>query len=120
MGAVAYLRLNPVRQFFTFASIGVLVIPATFLLNSDISKIVFPRASPRAASVEVTSTTPVVMVIFDELPVISLMDENGPDKSGALPQFCQFSRRRLLVSQCHYGCGHHVRCRSRHFDRSIS
>ncbi len=90
-GVAAYLRFNPVRQFFTFASIGVLVIPATFLLNSDISKIVFPRASPRAASVEVTSTTPVVMVIFDELPVISLMDENGRINPVRYPNFASLA-----------------------------
>ena len=44
VGAMTYLRCNLMRQFLTFASIGVLVIPVNFLLDADISKIVFPQS----------------------------------------------------------------------------
>ena len=91
-GALAYLRFNPVRQFFTFASIGVLVIPVAFLLDSDISKIVSPDVSARSIEVEVTSTTPVVMVIFDELPVTSLMDEKRQIDSIRYPNFARLAK----------------------------
>ena len=91
VGATAYFRFNPVRQFFTFASIGVLVIPAAFLLDSDISKIVFPDVKPVGIGVEVASTTPVVMVIFDELPVTSLMDEKRQIDPVRYPNFARLA-----------------------------
>ena len=91
-GVAAYLRFNPVRQLLTFASIGVLVIPATFLLNSNISKIVFPDVKSKGPEVEITSTTPVVMVIFDELPSTSLMDENRQIDPERYPNFANLAR----------------------------
>ena len=90
-GVAAYLRFNPVRQLLTFASIGVLVIPATFLLNSNISKIVFPDVKSKGPEVEITSTTPVVMVIFDELPLTSLMDENRQIDPARYPNFANLA-----------------------------
>ena len=90
-GAIAYVRFNPVRQFFTFASFGVLVIPVAFLSSSDISKIVFPDANATSIDVEVTSTTPVVMVVFDELPVTSLMDEKRHIDSIRYPNFASLA-----------------------------
>ena len=90
-GVAAYLRFNPVRQLLTFASIGVLVIPATFLLNSNISKIVFPDVKSKGPEVEITSTTPVVMVIFDELPSTSLMDENRQIDPERYPNFANLA-----------------------------
>ena len=91
VGVAAYLRFNPVRQFLTFASIGVLVIPATFLLNPNISKIVFPEMNSSEIEVEVTSTTPVVIVIFDELPVTSLMDERRRIDPVRYPNFANLA-----------------------------
>ena len=90
-GVAAYLRFNPVRQLLTFASIGVLVIPATFLLNSNISKIVFPDVKSKGPEVQITSTTPVVMVIFDELPSTSLMDENRQIDPARYPNFANLA-----------------------------
>ena len=49
VGATAYFRFDMFRQFLTFASIGVLVIPTAFVLDSDISKLAFPGAT-RGAS----------------------------------------------------------------------
>ena len=91
LGAAAYLRLDPVRQFLTFASIGLVVIPANFLLDSDISKIVFPNENSEEAVISVNSTIPVVMVVFDELPVTSLMDENRQIDRIRYPNFANLA-----------------------------
>ena len=92
VGTMAYWRFNPVRQFLTFASIGVLVIPAVFILDSDISTIVFPDVKSSSIRVDVTSTTPVVMVIFDELPVTSLMDEKRQIDPVRYPNFAKLAK----------------------------
>ena len=92
VGATAYFRFDLFRQFLTFASIGVLVIPAAFLLDSDISKLVFPYERSRSIEVEVTSTTPVVMVVFDELPVTSLMDEKRHIDSSRYHNFARLAK----------------------------
>ena len=91
LAAAAYLRLDPVRQFLTFASIGLVVIPANFLLDSDISKIVFPNENSEEAVISVNSTIPVVMVVFDELPVTSLMDENRQIDRIRYPNFANLA-----------------------------
>ena len=118
-GVAAYLRFNPVRQFFTFASIGVLVIPATFLLNSNISKIVFPDVKSKGPEVEITSTTPVVMVIFDELPLTSLMDENRQIDPERYPNFASLAGDAHWFRNATTVADTTLRSRPGHFNRSI-
>ena len=72
---VGYLRLASLRFYLTVLSPAVLIFPGLFLFFSPVSKVVFPPPQPEAAYPKVNATAPIVMVIFDELPVTSLMDE---------------------------------------------
>src|SRR3954469_10699420 len=75
LGALAYVRWRAVRAALTVLAPAPLVFLALFLLVSDVSDQVFPGADVQASPVK--ARAPVVLVIFDELPVHSLMNAQG-------------------------------------------
>ena len=80
--AIAYHRFAPVRSFFTVLSAATLVVPAVFLLGpgirpliaADLSAVSF--GSVAGGSDRPSNDTPVVLIIFDELPLVSLLDRD--------------------------------------------
>jgi hypothetical protein len=75
--AMAYHRLATLRTFLTALSIATLVVPGLFLLKPRIRRLVAgpaTRQTSPAAARGASATTPVVLVIFDELPLMSLLD----------------------------------------------
>ena len=86
LGAVAsatlvvwsYTRSAPVRLFFSLLSPGLFLFPTIFLFFSPVSKLMFPEAVAVAKPQQPAEPVPIVMVIFDELPLYSLLnDESG-------------------------------------------
>jgi hypothetical protein len=63
-----------VKQLLDVLTPAPLVFLGLFLFFSDASKLVLPQDEAGALGVEVKSRTPVVMLIFDELPTATLMD----------------------------------------------
>jgi hypothetical protein len=85
VAAAAYHALEGIRSFVT----ALVVAPALFLLlylfTSSAAKVVFPsQVSPVAAS---AARTPVVIVVFDELPVSSLMNGDHRIDAARYPTF---------------------------------
>ncbi len=73
--AVGWLRFRPARTFFTILSPAVFVVPGLLLVSSGVRSATWnSTSSPNAA---VTGSTPVVVVVFDELPLASLLDAEG-------------------------------------------
>jgi hypothetical protein len=68
-----------------------LVFLALFLLGSPVSKLVLPQDSPEAASAEVRSDTPVVLVVFDEFDPNMLMDARQRIDRTRYPNFAAFA-----------------------------
>ena len=73
--AVVYWRFPAVRMFLTILLPAVLLFPGLFVFNSPVSKIVLPGKSPIADTIAVSDAPPIVLVVFDEFPTVSLMDE---------------------------------------------
>lgn len=95
--AVAYHRRATVRNFFTVLSIAALIFPSVFLLRPGTRRLVAGRvdsvASPVApGAVRAASTTPVVLVVFDELPLLSLLDADRNLDSRLYPNFSALAR----------------------------
>lgn len=90
-GALAYQRAEAVRLLVSFMSIGIVVVPANFLLNSDARATLFPRAVTGAGGVAVEADTPVVLLIFDELPLASLLDETLEIDGARYPNFARLA-----------------------------
>ncbi len=92
--AVAYARAAPVRM-----ALGVLgPLPVVFLLAflffSPVSDVVFPKeARASEARAEGASSTPVVLVVFDELSGQTLMNDRLSIDRTRYPNFWRLSRR---------------------------
>ena len=90
MVSLAYLRFDTIRTYLTFLAPVVLLFPGLFLLNSDVSRIVFPERVELQLN-EVEATAPVVMVVLDELPLTSLMDEQRRIDPVRFPNFARLA-----------------------------
>jgi len=88
--ALSYLRLRPVRLFLSFLAVTALIVPANFIFNTGVAKILFPKKATTIGS-KITARTTVVMVIFDELPLISLLTERNQIDMVRYPNFAALS-----------------------------
>jgi hypothetical protein len=79
---IAWFRIARVRTFLLVLSPATLVVPLVFLLSGPF------RATDGAGASATTSAraTPVVVVVFDELSLVSLMDANGRINPDRYPQ----------------------------------
>ena len=87
--ALIYARARPAQSFLSVLSPAPLVFVALFLLFSDVSKLAFPDGADVQAD---TKRAPVVLVIFDELPVHSLMAADGRVDARRFPNFARLAR----------------------------
>lgn len=90
--AVGILQLELLRTAVRFASIAPLVVAGLFLFGSSVSQLV--TGSPALAQpseVTVTDPAPIVMIIFDEFPVASLMDGDGNLQEEVYPNFARLA-----------------------------
>jgi hypothetical protein len=103
-GVVAYGRWSAVRMFCTVLSAAALIVPGVFLLNPRIQTLVFadsgdagaapaPRTSMSSSGRR--ADTPVVLVVFDELPLVSLLDANEDVDPLLYPNFSALKREGL-------------------------
>nr|MBA3420522.1 sulfatase-like hydrolase/transferase [Thermoleophilaceae bacterium] len=89
--SVAYARTRGLRTFLTALAPAPLVFLVLFLAASPVARLVFAsEASARAAGV--TADAPVVFIIFDELPVTSLLDARGEIDARRYPSFASLAR----------------------------
>jgi hypothetical protein len=88
--ALLFARFEPVRMFVLVLAPASLLFVGLFLLNSPVRSLVFPAdgadlSGPRPAS-------PVVMIVFDEFPTLSLLDGRGELDRRAYPAFARLAR----------------------------
>jgi hypothetical protein len=85
--AFLYARQAGIRSVLTVLSPAPLLFLALFLVNSPLDKLSLESDAVAGTPPEVASTTPVVLVVFDELAVTSLLDERGRVDAERLPAF---------------------------------
>lgn len=83
--AFAWLRIRAVRTFFTVLSPATFVIPLLLLGSEGVRSATSQAASSNG--VTVSGSTPVVLVVFDELPLASLLDDQGRLDTIRYPNF---------------------------------
>lgn len=88
---VVYFTFKEARLFVTLLSPAIIVFPLLFLFNPSIQKIVFKGNAPGAAYTRIEATQPVVMVVFDEFPVSSLMDQSRRVDAKLYPNFARLA-----------------------------
>jgi hypothetical protein len=93
--ALAAWRLGAARSFLTILAAAPFVFLGVFLFNTPVERLVFPSAQARAASAYVRHPTPVVFLLLDEFPTITLEDEKGNIDAGRFPNFARLAKSAL-------------------------
>jgi hypothetical protein len=83
--AWAYARWEPLRSFVLTLSPVALVFLALFVADTPLTQDELPAAA------DVEDPVPVVWVVFDELPTVSLLDERRRIDPGKYPAFAQLA-----------------------------
>jgi hypothetical protein len=91
LAALAYRRFAPARTFLTILALAPFLFLALFLFASPVAKITLaPEAEAHAATVR--AGAPVVLVVFDEFPLLSLLDGEGEIDARRYPNFAALAR----------------------------
>jgi Sulfatase len=87
----AYYRLWALRWVVRFGAITPLLFVGLFVFASPVSKVVFGSPAEALGAVGVGKPAPVVMLVFDEFPVASLMDDSGDLERDLYPNFARLA-----------------------------
>lgn len=87
----AYARTEFVPAVLTVLSPAPLLFAGLFLFTAPISSLVSPAAVEGESAKSVGSGAPVVMLVFDELPLASLLDRAGGIDSSRYPGFAELA-----------------------------
>jgi hypothetical protein len=96
-GAVLYLRAPPARLALTALAPAPLLFLALFLFSSDVSRLSLSAETASAAGE--APRVPVVLVVFDELPLNSLLDASGRIDAARFPSFARLVRGSTWFSR---------------------
>jgi hypothetical protein len=89
--AALWLRAEPVRSFLNVLSPAPLVFLALFLFSSQISEVAFPEEA-KARTIGGVTQAPIVVVLLDELPANTLVDDRGQLDAARFPGFAELAR----------------------------
>jgi len=91
-----YLKFKHFRTFISFLGFLCIASPISFLLSPTIHQLVFPQVVSINAVNGKTDLPNVVFMVFDELPILSLLDADGRVDALRFPNFSQ------LVESSHW------------------
>ena len=87
-GAIAYQRQAWAQAFASFLAIAVIVVPLVFWSQPDISRMLLPQPAASSAGQGASATSrdvPVVMLVFDEIPLVALLDSGAAIDASHFP-----------------------------------
>jgi hypothetical protein len=90
--AFAVWRLSAARGFLTVLGAAPLVFLAVFLFGTPVHTLVFSSTSASAAPGAIRHPVPVVWLLFDEFPTISLEGPDGKIDAGRFPNFARLAQ----------------------------
>ncbi|MEH0843812.1 sulfatase-like hydrolase/transferase [Micromonospora sp. CPCC 205711] len=91
-GAAAHRRWSAIGRVLRVAALGPPVFVALFLFASPASAVVLPRAHGGAAGTAGSGEhPPVVMIVLDELPLVSLLGPDGRIDATRYPHFAELA-----------------------------
>jgi hypothetical protein len=94
--SLTYVRSAVVSRYLGWCAIALVVFPGLFLANPSIRSLSFRGDGGEISSVHIAGDTPVVLLIFDEFPVASILDEDHHIDSARYPHFA------ALAEQSHW------------------
>lgn len=91
--AYAFFRFGNVRTFIRFTAIAPLVVLGLFLFGSSASELVFVSDAVAGTSqITIEDPAQVVLVVFDEFPVASIIDGDGNIQEDVYPGFARLAK----------------------------
>ena len=94
----AYRRFGGFRRFLSFLGVATFAFPILFLFATPVRDIILPQRLPsselaRAVEPVTTSEVPVLIGLFDELSITSLITPRGDINAKRYPNFAELARR---------------------------
>jgi hypothetical protein len=90
LAVLAYRRMNWFKRFLTYLIPAPLIFVVLFLLTPPVSALVLPQHASESG-VSVASESPVVFLVFDEFPVVSLLNAQGEIDADRYPNFARLA-----------------------------
>jgi sulfatase-like protein len=90
--ALLYARVSGVRSFATLVAVAPVVVLVLFLLVSPVRGLLFPSEAGGAVAGPARSSTPIVHVVLDELPLSTLLGTDGKIDARLFPNFARLAR----------------------------
>ncbi len=93
--ALLYARLAAVRSFFTLLGAAVAIVPLVFVSRPGMTALVTPHRSAFSSIDGATPglrPAPVVLLVFDEFPLLSLLDGERRIDPGRFPHLSRLAR----------------------------
>ena len=87
---LAYRRFAVIRTYLSYLIPAAVLFPVLFLLDSEIRKLILPEPDSQVEA-GTGAKAPVVMVIFDEFPLISLLNERREINSNLFPNLAELA-----------------------------
>nr|MBA2338235.1 sulfatase [Acidimicrobiia bacterium] len=88
---VGYHRAAPIRGLLRYGAAATAVVAGLFLVVAPTSRLVWGTSGVAMAAGPVADPAPVVMVIFDEFPVATLIDGSGQIRGDQFPGFARLA-----------------------------
>lgn len=92
LAALGYARFAVLRSFASVLALAAPVFAGVFLTSEPIAKLLATPAAEPIADGGIASDTPIVMVFFDELPLVSLLDADEQIDASRYPAFARLAR----------------------------
>lgn len=92
IGAFSYKRFTAARQFVTLLAPAVLIFPGLFVLASPVASLLFPATATRVTPLSIPSPPPIVIVVFDEFSLTSLLNDSYQVDPIRYPNFAKLAR----------------------------
>jgi Sulfatase len=90
--ALLYARASGARSFATLIAVAPAVVLVLFLVVSPVRGLLFPSDAGGAVAGPTRSSTPIVHVVLDELPLSTLVDADGEIDARLFPNFARLAR----------------------------
>lgn len=88
-----YLFVNSIKGFINLLSISILIFPVTFIFFSPVKQLISMDSAlhePAETSSKITDT-PIIFVIFDEMPLVSLLNKDMLISDETYPNFSELA-----------------------------
>jgi hypothetical protein len=91
-GVWCYRSLPALKGMLSLMAAGPVVFAGLFLANEDIRRLVFAESKTSGFSASAENPAPIVMIVFDELPLSSLLDRKGGIDGVRYPGFAELAQ----------------------------